>query len=167
MEPFRIRRATVADADVIAWHRASMFHDMGDIPPELFEPFRATSRDKIHRMLESGEYIGWLASPANEDKIIAGAGVQLREVMPHPTTNSDGEISVAEGRHAIVINVYTEPEWRRRGLGALLMKYIIDWSREQKLDRLVLHAAEDARPLYERLGFVSTNEMRFIDDKKL
>jgi hypothetical protein len=47
------------------------------------------------------------------------------------------------------------------------MKCIIDWSREQKLDRLVLHAAEDARPLYERLGFVSTNEMRFIDDKKL
>lgn len=166
MESFSIRLATVADANTIARHRASMFLDMGDIPPELFESFRAKSRDKIQRVLESGEYIGWLASPENEDKIVAGAGVQLREVMPHPSTGPNGEATIASGRHAIILNVFTEPEWRRRGLGALLMKRIIDWAREQKLDRLVLHAAEDARPLYERLGFVATNEMKFVGSKQ-
>ncbi|MEY2438694.1 MAG: hypothetical protein QOI34_79 [Verrucomicrobiota bacterium] len=163
MGPVRIRLATTSDASIIAQHRARMFFDMGEIPSELFESFRAKSQDKIQSMLETGEYVGWVANSENEpQQIIAGAGVQLREVMPHPGTNPNGETTVAEGRHALIINVFTEPEWRRRGVATLLMKRIIEWSREQRLDRIVLHAAEEARPLYERLGFVMTNEMKFV-----
>lgn len=165
---FQIRLATVADADVIARHRARMFQDMGDLPPDLFESFRAKSREKILPMLAGGEYVGWLASPENEpNNIVAGAGAQLRDVMPHPAEHANGYVTVANGRHAIVLNVFTEPDWRRRGIAALLMKRIVDWSREQKLDRLVLHAAPDARALYERLGFVATTEMEFTGEKPL
>src|ERR1700730_16067781 len=97
---FRIRLATTDDADLIAQHRARMFHDMGDIPSELFESFQAKSRDKIQRMLVSGEYVGWLAKPEEDpDRIIAGAGVQLREVMPHPGTSPEGKVMISEGRH--------------------------------------------------------------------
>ena len=53
-----------------------------------------------------------------------------------------------------------EPEWRRQGIAEQLLTEIINWSKEQKLDRLVLHASEEGRRLYEQLGFVSTNEMR-------
>jgi len=31
---------------------------------------------------------------------------------------------------------------------------------------LVLHASQDARPLYEKLGFVPTNEMRYTGDPR-
>ncbi len=41
------------------------------------------------------------------------------------------------------------------------MRQVITWAREEQLDRLVLHAAPQARPLYERLGFQGTNEMRY------
>lgn len=71
---------------------------------------------------------------------------------------------MAEGRHAIVLNVYTEPAWRRRGLAELLMRRVLAWAREERLDRLVLHASQEGRRLYERLGFVATNEMRFTGD---
>ena len=139
-----------------------MFHDMGELPPELFETFRAQSRDKLQRMFERSEYIGWLASPQNEPgQIVAGAGVQLREVPPHPQTNLDGKIEIVSGRQAIIQNVFTEPTWRRRGLAAILIKRIIDWSREQGIDSLVLHASDEGRALYERLGFIDTSEMRF------
>jgi len=36
---FHVRPAIAADADTIAWHRARMFQDMGDVPPHLFEEF--------------------------------------------------------------------------------------------------------------------------------
>jgi hypothetical protein len=41
------------------------------------------------------------------------------------------------------------------------MHAVINWAREERLDRLVLHASEEGRALYERLGFAATNEMRF------
>jgi GNAT superfamily N-acetyltransferase len=72
-----------------------------------------------------------------------------------------GRAGVAEGRHAIVLNVWTEPRWRRQGVAESLMEAVLGWARAERLDRLVLHASEAGRPLYERLGFVRTNEMRY------
>ena len=60
-EQFHVRLATPADADIIGWHRARMFHDMGDIPDHLFDEFRTMSRDRVREQLVSGEYVGWLA----------------------------------------------------------------------------------------------------------
>jgi hypothetical protein len=41
------------------------------------------------------------------------------------------------------------------------MRQVIAWAGEAGIHTLVLHASEAGRPLYERLGFASTNEMRF------
>ena len=124
---------------------------MGLVPEPLFESYRAQCETRLREMLETGEYVGWLASP-NEvpDKIVAGVGVQLRRVLPHLAEGPGGEISIAEGRHAIIINVFTEPEWRRRGVAKLLMEELIGWARAERLDRLVLHASDEGRLLYEK-----------------
>ena len=71
-----------------------------------------------------------------------------------------GHGPAAAVRHGIVLNVFTEPAWRRRGLAELLMRHVLEWARAQRLDRLVLHASAEGRALYERLGCVATNEMR-------
>ena len=152
-----VRLATFRDAEIVAYHRASMFHQMGQLSDQLFEPFQKRSTERLRELFESGEYLGWLACPAKQtDKVIAGAGVQLRRTLPHPA----GPRAFAEGRHGLIINVFTEPDWRRQGIAKLLLNRIIQWSQEQKLDRLVLHASADGRALYERLGFIATNEMR-------
>jgi N-acetyltransferase len=158
---FVIRRAVVADAGIIAQHRARMFHDMGEISDEAFDDFRNASQWWTEGALESGEYVGWLAIPKSEPaRIVAGAGVQLRQAPPHPCRPSRAG-AFAKGRHAIVLNVFTEPEWRKRGAGRILMEEILHWARAEKLDRLVLDASDQARSLYERMGFIATNEMRF------
>jgi len=158
---FRIRLATPADAETIAWHRARMFHDMGEVPSNLFETFRAKSRDRLHDALARGEYVGWLATLENDSNIlVGGAGVHLQRTLPHPLSRS----VLAGGRLGIIVNVFTEPEWRRRGIAEMLLRRIIEWARAERLDRLVLHASEEGRALYERLGFVTSNEMRFAGD---
>ena len=162
MFEFQIRLAMLADLELISWHRARMFSDMRELPDELFDSFRAQSLTTLHHMFEHGQYIGWLASPQDQPcKIVAGAGVQLREVPPHPQPDANGKIHIISGRQATIQNVYTEPAWRRRGLGRLLMKEIISWSRKNGIDSLVLHASDEGRSLYEKLGFIPTTEMRF------
>ena len=153
----RVRAATVGDAEVIARHRAEMFRDMGALPDALYEPLRAAARAYVERAIATGEYVGWLAAPIDRPgEVIAGAGVQLRPILPRPVAGR-----VALGPEAIVLNVFTERPWRLRGLAALLMRHVLDWARINGIASLVLHAAPDGRALYERLGFVGTNEMRF------
>jgi GNAT superfamily N-acetyltransferase len=161
IDGFQIRFATASDLEVISWHRARMFRDMEELPPELFDSFRAQSLTVLQRIFGEGRYVGWLASPKDHrDKIVAGAGVQLREVPPHPQPNANGKIDIVGGRQAIIQNVYTEPEWRRRGLAGLLLETIIAWTSEQGIESVVLHASDEGRAVYERLGFIQTTEMR-------
>ena len=72
--------------------------------------------------------------------------------------------SIREGQEAIVLNVFTELGWRRRGVARRLMERVIEWSRTHKVARLVLHASPDGRSLYDQLGFAATNEMQYVGE---
>jgi len=41
---YRIRRATAADAGVLARHRAEMFRDMGELPDGLYDTLVEAAR---------------------------------------------------------------------------------------------------------------------------
>jgi GNAT superfamily N-acetyltransferase len=164
-DKFHVRLATIDDAEIIAWHRARMFQDMGDVQADLFEPFRRKSYERLRDLIARGEYLGWLTTlKVAPEKVIAGAGIHLRRVLPHP---AESGVRFTEGRHGIVVNVFTEPEWRRQGLAAMLLNRIIEWAHDQELDELILHSSTEGRSLYERLGFVPTTEMRFAGNDSI
>lgn len=161
MSAFEVRWASIADADVIARHRAEMFSDIGQLPQPLYTDLVQRAVTYLRDAIPRGEYIGWLASSDDRPEVvIAGAGVQLRRILPHPMTRV-GESRVAHGNQAIVLNVFVEKAWRRRGLAALLMRHVLEWASTADIDTLVLHASDDGQALYEKLGFVQTNEMRY------
>ncbi len=158
-DQFIVRLAIAADALVLARHRAEMFRDMGELPDELYEPLCDGARRELAAWLGTGEYVAWVAYPADRpQEIVAGAGIQLRKLLPRP---EPGRRRLRLGPEAIVLNVFTERAWRRRGLARRLMECVIAWAREHGVGRLVLHASAERRSLYERLGFVATNEMRY------
>lgn len=156
-----LRHAMAADARMIARHRAEMFHDMGSLPTALYGDLASASAEYLQRTIGSGEYVGWLAALVAEPAtVVAGVGMVLRRVLPHPRDAIGGTL-VAEGRQGLIVNVYTEKAWRRRGLARRLMEEAIAWAGDNNLESLILHAAPAGRPLYERLGFLPTNEMRY------
>ena len=160
-----IRQATLADVGMIAHHRAAMFLDMGSATPVVVASLTSATEIYLRQAIPSGEYLGWLASLASRPgDVVAGAGVQVRRVLPFPLRWPDGRADVAHGRQAIVLNVYTERGFRRRGLARRLMQEVLAWARAVQIESLVLHAAPDGRALYEQLGFSATNEMRFMGD---
>ncbi len=55
----------------------------------------------------------------------------------------------------VIGNVVVRADYRRRGLGKLLMRATLDWLREQGVRSVLLDATEDGRPLYAGLGFVA------------
>ena len=153
-----IREAGLDDIPVLARHRSAMFRDMGSIQSELEAPLITATATYLADAMPRGDYLGWIAQACEGTAAIGGAGVQLRPLVPRPLTSGDG---LELGPEAIVLNVYVELEWRRRGVGEALMQTLLAALALKNIRRIVLHASPDGRNLYERLGFVQTNEMRF------
>ena len=155
---FVLRQATPDDAGVIAGQRTRMFSEMNLLAAEHTGELMEKAGHYLRVAMARGEYVGWLAQEQSaEGAVIGGAGVQVRNTLPHPRTPP----TALHGREAIVLNVFTEPAWRGQGVAELLMRQVIAWAGEAGIHTLVLHASEAGRPLYERLGFAPTNEMRF------
>eukprot|EP01037_Dinobryon_pediforme_P019234 gene19234-19619_t len=134
-----------------------MFQDMGQVPSELAVQLQRSSECALAAMLLSGEYVGWFAETPS-GAVIAGAGVHIRAQLPRISLSGD---AVADTPAPLVVNVYTEPDWRGRGVARALMTHLMDWAFEQGYERVVLHASDAGRALYVSLGFDATNEMRW------
>jgi len=157
--PYTIRPAIGRDATVIARHRVAMFRDMGHVPTDkLAFQLMEASASALEVLLHEGSYVGYLALDADQ-RVVAGAGVHIKPQLPR--ISIDGT-SVMTGPVPLLVNVYTEPEWRRRGVGRALVVTLMRWAADRGFDQLVLHASDAGRPLYVSLGFAATNEMRWF-----
>jgi ribosomal protein S18 acetylase RimI-like enzyme len=155
---FTVRPAEASDIPILARHRAAMFTDMGQLSSDLTAPLVDRTASYLRDAMPRGEYLAWLAEQSGTKAVaIGGAGVQLRPILPRPQPGAD---ELEFGPEAIILNVYVDPAWRRRGVGEALMRTLLDALSLRGIRRIVLHASDDGRRLYERLGFVSTNEMR-------
>jgi len=145
-----LRLASTLDAAAIARHRRLMFDEMGLASGGALERVEQETRAAVEHAMIEGYYRHWFA--VEDGQIIAGAGVIVARWLPMPD-----EPALAR---ATVLNVYTEPPFRNRGLARRLMLAVIDWCRAQELASVQLHSSDAGRPLYEALGFKATNEMR-------
>jgi GNAT superfamily N-acetyltransferase len=157
MTQYTLRQVTVRDAAIIAGHRVSMFRDMGQVPTDaLATALSEASTSALAALLREGSYVGWFAID-EEDRVLAGAGAHVKPQLPRING-----VLVVTAPVPLVVNVYTEPAWRGRGIAQALMNTLMKWATGQGFDRVVLHASDAGRPLYRALGFVPTNEMRWI-----
>ena len=150
-QSFAIRPAVAADAATIARHRRAMFLAMGSRGGEGLEAMEVKFRTWVEDRIKRGEYLGWLATD-DHGSIIAGAGMWIIPWPPHPADMS--------GRRAYIMNVFTEPPYRLRGLARRLTSTILEWCQDHGILTVSLHASKEGHALYESLGFRPTNEMR-------
>jgi GNAT superfamily N-acetyltransferase len=131
-----------------------MFRDMGHQNEAILDAIVRTSRPFIRQCLTDKSYLGWFAV-ASGGRVAAGVGLLLSPWVASPRDPN-------EARRPYLLNVYSYPEFRKRGLARSLTKKSIDWCREHGFRTLWLHASEHGRPVYESLGFEPTNEMKLM-----
>src|SRR6266568_5018311 len=102
-----IRLATREDAAIVCAHRRAMFSDMGHRDPAAIDTMSMHFLPWVETRLASGEYLAWFAI-ASDESVVAGLGVWLMDWPTH---------MVGTGKpRANILNVYTQPEYRRRRL---------------------------------------------------
>lgn len=150
---YTFRRATIADTEIIADHRYLMFAEMGMDEDQLAKA-RVHYVPWLAERLSNGIYTGILTE--HNQAVIAGAGMWVGMGAPLPNLAS------SDHRRASIVNVYTYPDHRRKGLARELMKQLLDIAREEGYPVITLHASDAGRPLYESMGFQNTNELRIL-----
>jgi GNAT superfamily N-acetyltransferase len=150
---FAIRAGTLDDAETVVAHRRAMFVDMGHRDEEAMNRMCDAFRPWLLGKMQAGEYLAWFAVTA-DGAIAASAGLWLMDWPPH---------MLGPGRwRGNILNVYTRPESRRKGLARRLVETAIEWCRANGVSTVILHASDDGRPLYESMGFEPSTEMRMV-----
>ena len=96
------------------------------------------------RHLKDGSFISWVAVDAKQN-IIATSGLEIQLKIP--------QLWNLPGKESYVLNMYTKPEWRRKGIGSALLEKLLDESKKIGINLVSLHATEIGRSLYEKNGF--------------
>jgi len=146
MDRISIREATIHDIAHILDHRRSMFDAMGERDTTRMEAMATVSESYFRSALEDGTYRGWLAE-AGEGQVVAGGGIVISAWPAMPRA--------PQARRATILNMYTHPAYRRRGIARQLMTTMIDWLIAQGFCEVSLHASDFGRPLYEQLGLAN------------
>jgi GNAT superfamily N-acetyltransferase len=146
-----IREAVPSESAIVLHHRRSMFHDMGEGTAAELDQMVDVAHPWLAQALADRSYRHWLALDVS-GRVAGGGGVLLSPWPPSPQFPCT--------QRAVILNVYTEPEFRKRGIARQIMQAILEWLQQQGFGAVNLHASNEGRLLYEKLGFEPTNEMR-------
>jgi GNAT superfamily N-acetyltransferase len=152
-----IRHATVDDIPDLVRLRRTMFESMGYTDPTQLAAADQAAAAYFATAIPTGGFYGWLAVTATGQAVGSGGAVIDR----HPPGPSN-----LSGQSGYIMNISTDPRYRRQGIARRMMQAILSWLAEQGIRRVTLHATEAGRPLYEQLGFAESNEMVLHADEQ-
>ncbi len=152
MNLLRIRRANEDDLDTLIRQRHMMFEEMRHRPAREHNAHDHAFKKWALNEMRAKRLFCFVVANA-ERKGVAGGSIWLREVQPYPGFNG--------GKVPYLMSMYTEPEFRRRGLGTMVTKNAIEWARENGYRSITLHASRMGRTVYEKMGFENSNEMEY------
>ena len=138
-------------SELIRLRLAYMADDFGSVSEEERSGMEKQLPDYFERKLGS-ELIAFVAK--DEGRIVSVAYLHIIE-MP---ANS----ILLNGLYGEVLSVYTEPEYRGKGLCTKLMNKLIEYGKNRGLGRIDLSATKEGYPIYEKIGF-KDKEHRYTD----
>jgi GNAT superfamily N-acetyltransferase len=148
------RKAVLLDAEKLAEIRSFFLKIMNNVTSDEdriiieranLEYFRKTICDNT--------FIAWIA--LDNEVIIATSGLSFSIVPPF--------FDILDGKVAYIMNMYTFPNYRNRGIGTELFKKLVDEAKQTGYRKITLNATDMGRPLYEKYGFKKIhNGMEFI-----
>jgi GNAT superfamily N-acetyltransferase len=141
---FSLRLATKDDIKQLIEFRIKFLKEVRvDAPTDRLDEYREVMKDYLEREMSSGNYVAWLAVVNNE--IIATSGIITIQRLP--------QLWNMTGKEAYIMNMFTKPEWRRKGIGSAILEKLLEEARNRGIEAVKLHATPMGRSLYEKYGF--------------
>ncbi len=103
--------------------------------------------DFYHRHMADGTYVSWLA--VDGEKIVGTSGMSFVEKPPY--------FSCPTGRIGRLSSMYTDPDYRRRGIAKELLRRVVEEARAYGCGAVQITASDMGVLLYTDFGFVKND----------
>ena len=100
--------------------------------------------DYYHRHMADGTFVSWLAMDG--EKIIGTSGMSFVEKPPY--------FSCPSGKIGLLSSMYTDPDYRRRGIAKELLRRVVEEARNYGCGSVQITASDMGVLLYTDFGFV-------------
>ena len=140
------RRGTLDDVQVLVDLRVRFLNELLNHPEN--NETRAVRKSLLEYFTEaipSGDFVAWVAEYGG--KIVATSGMV---VWQKPALYG----GVESGKLGYLLNFYTIPEARGKGIATRLLNELIGEAKSMGLRYVHLHASKDGEPIYRKAGFV-------------
>jgi len=137
--------------ELVRMRIAYMKDDFGSVSEHERQCMEVQLPDYFERKLGT-ELVAFVAKDG--ERIVSVAYLHIIE-MP---ANS----ILLNGLYGEVLSVYTEPEYRGRGLCSTLMRNLVEYGKKRGLGRIDLSATDEGYPIYAKIGF-KDKEHRYRD----
>ncbi|UCE28721.1 MAG: GNAT family N-acetyltransferase [Candidatus Bathyarchaeota archaeon] len=145
------RRADINDIEVLVDCRVRCLNELyNHLEDDETKILRKALREYFREAIPSNDFVGWLAE--YNGRIIATSGMVLWKIPPRYGV-------VESGKLGYILNFYTIPEARRKGIGTRLLKQLIEEATSLGLRYLHLHASEYGIDLYRKAGFAKPEQV--------
>ena len=143
------KRATIEDIDILTETRIEVLRAANQLSHDIdLREVERQSYAYYKKALCDDTHIAYLIF--DEDRFVGAGGLSFFQVMPTYHNPS--------GKKAYIMNMYTNPEYRRRGIAYKTLDMLIGDAKRKGITSISLEATVMGRPLYEKYGFVSMDD---------
>ncbi len=155
---FTYKRATYEDIDILTKTRIEVLRAANQISDAAdMSEIERESYNYYQKALCDGSHIAYLVFDGS--RFVAAGGVSFFQVMPTYNNSS--------GKKAYIMNMYTKPEYRRRGIASKTLDMLIRDIRKRGITAISLEATEMDRKLYEKYGFIKMKHEMELPEQQL
>lgn len=140
----KYQKATIDDLELLVDLRLTVLRAANIDDSVDLAQVRENTRAYYKTALQDKSHLAYLVY--DETSLVGTGGISFYRVMPtyhNPT-----------GENAYIMNMYTSPAYRNRGIATHLLQQLVSDARALGISRITLDATPMGRPLYERFGFI-------------
>ncbi len=154
MQNIEFRKAAPEDIELLVRTRIEVLRAANGLANDTdMSEVEKQSREYYEKALADGTHTALLVF--DHGLFVGAGGISYYRVMPtyhNPT-----------GRKAYIMNMYTRPEYRRKGIAFQTLDLLVLDARKKGITAVSLEATAAGRPLYEKYGFSGMkDEMELI-----
>lgn len=143
------KKAKLEDIDILTKTRIRVLRAANQLSDDTdMSLVERESYNYYQKALRDGSHIAYLVF--DEECFVGAGGVSFFQVMPTYHNPS--------GNKAYIMNMYTDPAYRRRGIAIKTLDMLIKEAKNRGVTAISLEATDMGRPLYEKYGFIKMND---------